>query len=282
MREPRQKFEYNSSKIREDGAKAWFASVREVWQSRELLVTLLMREISSRYRQSILGYMWALVIPLATVLVFSYLTSKRILPIGDPPLPYPAFAIWNVVVWQLFAGTLVSTTQSLVAAGSLVTKMRFPKETLVFASTGQPLIEFAIKLVPVAIVFSLYDVDFKFAFLLVPFTLIPILCLAIGLGFIFSVANLVIRDTENIVGLITAFGIFLAPILYPPPMSSPFNLVNTLNPFSPLLIASQDLISHGALHHWNIYWPALLFALLTFLGGWHIFRIGLARVIERA
>jgi lipopolysaccharide transport system permease protein len=255
---------------------------RDLWSTRELIRRLMARDIGARYRHSVLGYVWAILLPLATVALFTFLTSRRALPIGEPRLPYPLFALWSLAVWQLFATSLTATTQSLVNAGSLVTKASFPKEALVFAALGQPLFDFGIKVVLVVGVFAVYGEWPALGILLVPLVLAPILLYALGFGLLLSVANLVVRDVANLVSMLVTFGIFAAPVLYPPPVSYPFVLINVLNPLSPLLIATQDLITDGTLRQPETFLASSVLAILVFLVGWRVFRVVMPRVAERA
>ena len=78
-----------------------------------------MRDLSARYRQSVFGYIWAIMPAIATVITFTYLNRSKILPIGETDIPYPAYVLLGMTVWQLFTTGLTRTTQSLVGAGSL-------------------------------------------------------------------------------------------------------------------------------------------------------------------
>ena len=99
----------------------------ELTESRRLIWLLMLRDISVRYKQSMLGYVWAVIPQLATVGVFAFLHASRVLPIGGTRIAYVAYALWGISVWQLFAGCLSSCTTSLVSSGSLVTKVNFPR-----------------------------------------------------------------------------------------------------------------------------------------------------------
>ena len=115
----------------------------ELVESRRLIWLLILRDISVRYRQSILGYVWAVIPQLATVGVFALLHASRVLPIGGTRITYVAYALWGVGAWQLFAGCLSSCMTSLVSSGTLVTKVNFPREALVIAALGQPSLIFS-------------------------------------------------------------------------------------------------------------------------------------------
>jgi lipopolysaccharide transport system permease protein len=106
--------------------------------------------------------------------------------------------------------------------------------------------------------------------------------LALGLGFVLSIANLVIRDTANALGTALTIGMFLTPVLYPPPVRWPFYLINLCNPLSPLLAASQDLIAEGFLTKPEMLAAACIFSTALFLAGWRAFRITILRVLGYA
>jgi len=254
----------------------------ELVESRRLIWLLILRDISVRYRQSILGYVWAVIPQLATVGVFAFLHASRVLPIGGTRIAYVAYALWGISVWQLFAGCLSNCTTSLVSSGSLVTKVNFPREALVIAALGQPVFNFFVRLVPVVAVFIWYGVTPSWGIIFVPFALMPVMLLALGLGFVLSIANLVIRDTANALGTALTIGMFLTPVLYPPPVRWPFHLINLLNPLSPLLAATQDLIAGGSLPRPEMFAVACIFSAALFLVGWRVFRITILRVLGYA
>ena len=250
--------------------------------NRELIIRLVKRDINVRYRQSVLGYVWALLPQIATVAIFSFLASRRIFPMGDSDLPYIVHALLSVSGRQLFSVILVNCTNSLVHAGALVTKVNFAKESLVFAAVGVPVLDFLIRLAPVVLVFVWLGFVPSSSSILIPLALIPIILLALGLGLLFSILNLLVRDIGNALSMALTFGIFVAPILYPPPVTAPYNLVNILNPFSPMLITTQNLLSGAPL---QLPWMLLLtsaLSILVFFAGWKVFCITMPRIAERA
>jgi len=273
---------YTPQGAQRSGVGGWQIMFQELAESRRLIWLLILRDLSVRYRQSILGYVWAVVPQIATVAVFAFLHSSRVLPIGGTKIPYIAYSLWGISVWQLFAGCLTNCANSLTASGSLVTKINFPREALVIAALGQPAFDFVVRLVPVVAVFVWCGVVPPWQSLLMPLVLLPIVLLALGLGFVLSIANLVIRDTANALGTALTIGMFLTPVLYPPPVRWPFYLINILNPLSPLVAASQDLIAGGFLTQPEMFIAACIFAMALFLAGWRAFRITILRVIGYA
>ena len=118
--------------------------------------------------------------------------------------------------------------------------------------------------------------------LLIVLLLLPLLLIALGIGFVLCIFNLVIRDAASVLGIALTVAMLLAPVLYAPPSGWPFALVNVLNPVSPFLIAAQGLLTGVAPGNGGALALATLFALLVFLLGWRLFSLALPRVLERA
>jgi lipopolysaccharide transport system permease protein len=273
---------YSPRGVLRNGQAGWRIMVKELVNSRRLIWLLILRDISVRYRQSVLGYVWAMIPQIVTVGAFAILNAWRVVPMGKTAIPYVIYAAWGISVWQLFAGCLSACTTSLAAAGSLVTKINFPRECLVIAAIGQPIFDFFVRLVPVLAVFAWYGVTPSWSTMFLPLVLCPVILLGVGFGFILSIANLAIKDTGNALGTALTIGMFLTPVLYPPPVRWPFTLINVVNPLSPLLTATQDLISLGSLTGPASFAAACLFAVFVSLVGWRIFRLTILRAAAYA
>ncbi|WP_341327587.1 ABC transporter permease [Methylotuvimicrobium sp. KM2] len=281
------KIQSNNTKIymaRRNGHKTriWQEMFSDLIASRELIWRLIIRDFSVRYRQSMLGYVWAVLPQIVTVAIFTFLSRHRVFDMGPTDMPYVVHALWSISVWQLFAGCLIGCTNSLVNAGSLVTKINFPKEALVFAAIGQASLDFMIRLIPVTVVFIWYGFVPAWHSVFIPLILIAVLLMALGAGFIMAIINLVLRDMGNMLSMVLTFGMFLAPILYPPPVREPFTIVNVANPFSPLLIATQNLLSGQPLMQPELLVYMIVFSIGVFFLGWRAFHITMPRIAERA
>ena len=273
---------YTPAGVRRNGMAGWRIMVNELVDSRRLIWLLILRDISVRYRQSVLGYLWAVIPQIVTVGAFAMLNAWRVVPMGKTAIPYVIYVAWGISVWQLFAGCLSACTTSLATAGSLVTKINFPRECLVIAAIGQPIFDFLVRLVPVIVVFSWYGFTPSWSAIFLPLALCPVIFLSLGLGFILSITNLAIRDTGNALGTALTIGMFLTPVLYPPPIRWPFTLINYLNPLSPLLTATQDLIAVGTLTTPVSFAAACLLAVAVLLLGWRSFRVTILRAAAYA
>ena len=261
------------------GAAAWREMVAELIDSRELTWRFFMRDISARYRQSVFGYLWAILPALLTTATFTWLNRTNVLPVKGTDLPYPVFVLLGMSVWQLFATGLTNATQSLVNAGSLISKIGFPRETLVIAAFGQSVFDFLVRIVLLVGAFALYRVLPAPTVALIPFMLLPLCLLTLGLGFLFALINGVLRDMGQMVTFALMFGMFLTPVVYPSQNLKSGLLA--LNPISPFVVAAQDLTTRGHLTQPGAYLGASLFSAVVFLVAWRIFHLTEPRIAER-
>jgi lipopolysaccharide transport system permease protein len=263
------------------GLGLWRQMFRELIDSRELTWRLFLRDFSARYRQSVLGYIWAVVPVLMMVVTFTALKSSNVVPIAKTDLPYPLFVLLGLTVWQLFATGLQGATQSLVNAGSLITKINFPRETLVIAAVGQSVFEFLVRVVLVAAGFLVYRYVPQWTLLLVPLAIAPLLLFTLGLGLLMSLINGVMRDVGQSVSYVLTFWMFLTPVLYPPASSGKMAVFQAINPISPFVIAAQDLATKGYLTRPDGYVIATTVSVVLFFLAWRVFHLTEPRIAER-
>ena len=262
------------------GLAAWHEMFRELVDGRELIWRLYLRDFSARYRQSMLGYVWAVIPALVTAFTFTWLNRSRVLPMPGTEMPYPVFVLLNMTVWQLFANGLTGATQSLVNAGALITKINFPRESLVIAAFGQSVFEFVIRAVLVAGAFALYRFAPAWTIVWVPLAMIPLCLFTLGLGYILSLINGVFRDAGQVITFVLMFWMFLTPVVYPAPATGA-KLITVLNPVSPFVIAAQDLATKGHLTHPGMYAIGCVMSVIVFLLGWRVFHLTEPRIAER-
>jgi len=273
---------YTRDVMHRAGLRIWLLMMHELWASRGLLRVFAGRNISVKYRQSVLSYLWVVIPPVFAVVLFSYLINQRVINVGATPVPYLSYALLNISIWLLFSNTLMAATKSLVEAGTLITRVNFPKVTLVFASISDAILEFLIRLMAVAVVFYLQEVIPGWQVFWIPVLLLPVILLALGLGLFLSILNLVVRDTANILGIVLTLAMFLTPVLYPPPVAEPFVYLNLFNPISPVLNNIHGIIASGTLTESRPLVAAILSSLTVFLAGWRIFNLTMPRISERA
>jgi lipopolysaccharide transport system permease protein len=272
---------YSQDTLARHGWSVLREMINEQVSSRELTWRLFVRDLSARYKQSILGFLWAFLGPLATVAAFVLLNQSGILEIGKTIIPYPAYALLGVTIWQLFATGLALGAGSIVAGGSIVVKINFPKECLVVAAIGQSLFDFLVQSVLLAIVFVWYHFIPSWQAIFLPVMLLPLVALTLGLGLLLSLLNVVIRDVEKSLGMLTTLLLLVTPVMYPIPSQGLLAQISRWNPLVPLIIAPRDLVITGQLLLSASYLFASFFSFAFLLIAWWLFHLAEKRIAER-
>lgn len=253
----------------------------DIWSARELTFQLFSREIAARYRQSILGYIWVILPTLMLLFTFIYIKNNIVSDNYKLETPYPAFLIVGLILWQIFSVGLTKTTQCLSSSQAIITKVNFCRESLVFAAFGQSILELLIRLALAIPALLYFKVDVCWTIVFVPFIILLISLLTIGLGFFLTLCNGIFRDIGNALPMILPFWMLATPVAYPPLEGMPYVLLNTLNPMSPFIIAARDLIFTGSISNPISFTSWSIASILIFIFGWRFFRMAIPRIAER-
>ncbi|MBA4016116.1 MAG: phosphate ABC transporter permease [Pirellula sp.] len=184
-----------------------------VWRHRELLSVLTWRDIKIRYKQTVLGIVWAILQPTSTMIVFSIFFG-RLANINSDGIPYPIFAFAALIPWMFFSNSLTSASNSLLGNSSLITKVYFPRLVIPIASVLSNLVDFALSFVALLGLMLCYGMTPSWSvFLLVIPTLLALVT-ALGAGFWLSALNLQFRDVRFALPFCLQIWMFLSPIAY--------------------------------------------------------------------
>lgn len=255
--------------------------VNDIRSSKELIWQLFLRDFKGKYKQSLLGWLWVILSPLIAVGTFFVLNKSGVVRVGNIEAPYVLYGLIGITFWQVFSGGLTSVTASITSAGSLVQKIRFPNEVLVIASLGQALPSFMIRTFMVLLLFLFFGRLPSILFLLSPLFLVPIFLLTLGIGFITSLFNVVVRDVASLVGSVMGLILFLTPIMYALPKSGLLGKVNTYNPLFFLVAVPRDLIIYGKTEFLTQFLWSSVVSLVIFILGWFVFHISQPKLVER-
>ena len=253
----------------------------EIKKNRWLTFQLFKRDFSTIYKQSFIGVLWAVVIPIVSVGTFIVLNQSGVFAIGDIDVPYPIYAVLGMAFWQLFSTGLIASSNSLVAAGSMITKINFSKKSLVIASTGQSIVSFLIQLFLIGILFVYYGIKPNIAILLIPITMIPMMLLTLGLGFILSILNGIMRDIGKIIAVLMTFLMFLTPVLYAKPTTGILATVTKYNPLYYLVSVPRELVLNGTISEWKGFLIASIASFIICIICLIVFHLTETRVAER-
>ncbi len=253
----------------------------ELWEYRELIQRLVARNVAGQFRQSFLGYVWIILPPIATTIVFTMLQRARIMNIdmGASEMPYAIFALLGATFWQFFTQVVQMATNSISGAGALVTKIYFPREVLVFSAIGNAAVNVSIRLVVVALTFLLLAYPPHPACLLFLLLMIPMMMLGVGVGMLMAPVNTMMNDVGRMMEFAFQFGMFLAPTVYPTPdithASSAWQVglywLHQINPVSHYLYALHELVQHGTLTFTPGLQASIILSVTMFFIGWRFF-----------
>lgn len=259
----------------------WKEIYQELKYNKWLAFQLFKRDFFAIYKQSLAGVFWAFIVPIISVGTFIILNRSGIFEFGVIEVPYPIYAILGLAFWQLFSTGLIATSNSLVKASSTLVKINFSKKSLVFASAAQSLIPFIVQFVLVSVLFFVYDISPSLKILSFPFFMIPIILLTLGLGFIFSLLNSIVRDVGNALSIFMTFLMFLTPVLYAKPKIGILIPITKFNPLYYLISMPRELILKGTMEELEGYLISVGFAVLVFVIGLVIFHLTETRITER-
>jgi ABC-2 type transport system permease protein len=186
----------------------------------ELLINLVLRELRSRYKRSVLGWGWSLITPLATVLIYWMVFSgflKVQPPVGDPSglKSFVLFLVCGLLPYKFLGDSMSAATESLLTNANLVKKVYFPRELVVVASVGALLATFAIELL---VVCALLVVFGNMVLPWIPMLLVIVLlevCFVLGVAFVLAPLNVYLRDVKHFVLISLQLLFYSAPIVYP-------------------------------------------------------------------
>ena len=204
--------------------------LKELWEYRELAYFLVWRDIKVRYKQTAIGVAWALIQPLAMMVVFSLFFGK-LAKLPSEGVPYPLFALAGLLPWQIFSRGVSESANSLVADQRLITRVYFPRLLVPLATIAGALVDFAIAAVLLIILMAVYGVALSPQIIWLPVFVTLMLLTALGIGFWLSALNLEYRDVRYTLPFLTQLWLFLTPVVYPSAIvPEQWKLVYGLNP----------------------------------------------------
>lgn len=244
--------------------------VTEQVEYRDLLYQMTKRDLLLRYKQTIMGFGWAIFMPLLNTAVFSVIFT-RVAPINTP-VPYPLFAYCGLFTWNFFASSLRFSVNSLTSNGTLVTKVYFPREIFPVSSVVVCLVDFAIASLVLVAMMIWYHIPPTPALLLLPVVLGVHLLFTTGVALIFALANLFYRDVKYLFEIVITVWMFITSVLYPMnAVGGRLATIMYLNPMTPIIDGYRNVLLLGRSPFTPTFAIASLISLLVFAWAWIVF-----------
>jgi len=240
---------------------------RQAHAYRDFLFAWTSRVVRARYQQSILGGLWAILQPAATVAVFTIIFT-RFIPVDTGDIPYIVFSYSAMVPWLLFSTSITDMVESLVMNMNLVTKIHFPREILVIAALLARVFDFVIAFSILIILLVIYRLPvLHIGWLFLPIILAIQLALSLGFGLIGAGLNVFYRDIKHLIGLGMQLWFYATPIIYPPTMvPESWRTLYYLNPMAGVIEAYRAVLVRGQLPPTTILLSAALALVILVVG----------------
>jgi ABC-type polysaccharide/polyol phosphate export permease len=244
--------------------------VTEQFTYRELLFQMTKRDLLLRYKQTAMGFAWAVFMPLVNTAVFSVI-FMRVAPL-ETPVPYPLFAFCGLLTWNFFASALKFAVGSMTSNYNLVTKVYFPREIFPFSSVIVCFVDFGIAtlvLVPMMIYYGVYP---GASIIMLPVVLLVQIAFTAGVALLLSMSNLFFRDVKYIFEIVLTVWMFATSVLYPvEKVGGKLGWLMRMNPMTPIIDAYREVLFYGTWPSSPAFLAAAAVAAVTLFIGWLTF-----------
>ncbi len=258
-------------------AKLWQIDFKEIWRYRDLLTIYIKRNITTMYKQTILGPLWFLIQPCLTVLMYMVVFGG-IAGISTDGLPQPLFYLAGIALWQYFETCLASTSTTFTANANIFGKVYFPRIIRPLSVVVSNLVKFGVQLLLFVGVYIFYicqgvGINVNLTLLLFPIYVVLLAMLGMGIGMVISSMTTKYRDLTVLFSFVTRLWMYATPVIYP--LSTIHNaklkLIMTLNPVTPIIEAFKySALGSGSFSvGWLLY--SCAFAIVVFMIGLMIF-----------
>ena len=187
--------------------------LRSVLRHRDLAYFLSWRDIKIRYKQSVIGFGWAVLQPLGSMLALT-LVFNKIANVPSEGFPYPVFVLTGIIPWSFFSNAVTSSSSSLISNLPLITKVYFPRIVLPISGVMMGVMDLAIATLLLFVTMAIYGIPPKWTVLLLPFIALFVQLAALGFGLWLSAINVKYRDVQHILPFLMQLWFFLTPVIY--------------------------------------------------------------------
>ena len=246
--------------------------ILRLWRYRELVLSLIRRQYQLRYRQSLVGFSWAILPPLASLLVATVVFHKVIgVQSGKTGVPYTLFTLAALTPWTFFAQSVTAGVPSIVGSIQMVTRLPFPRAAIPLSMVGTSMIDLGISLIGFVVFALVTGAGLPITALWLPLILAVELVLVLGVVLLGSAINVFARDVRIAIPLLMQLWLFLTPVMYPLEQAS--GAVRTLyliNPMTGLVEVFRQILAYGEQPSLDLLLPATIGALaFLVVGTWY-------------
>ena len=255
--------------------------LRDLAASRELAWRLTVRDLNAQYRQTFLGFLWAIILPLANTLVWIFLSRSGVVNVSETALPYPVYVFTGTMLWAILMDAVNAPLQIVTASKSLLAKINFPREALVVAGIYQTLVNALIKVVLLLIALVAMGIHPGWGLLLFPVGALSLIMVGTLIGLALTPAGLLYTDVGKAIPLLMQFLMYLTPVVFAMPKQGLPATVFQLNPLTPLILTARDWLTGISPEYLGYFAFVNVIAFILLFMFWIVFRLAMPILIER-
>lgn len=247
-------------------------SMIELFQYKELFIAFSIKEIKIRYKQTLLGFAWAILQPAALTLIFS-LVFGIFLKINSSNIPYPIFAYSALLPWTFFTNAVNFGSLSVVTNSNLVTKVYFPREILPLSSITAAIFDFLMAAI-IFVVMAFYfrtpiNANLFYILLILP----SLVLFTTGISLFFATINVLYRDVRFVLPILIQMLLYLTPVIYSfNQVPARYRVYIFINPLSGLIQSFRDVTVMGIAPNFALLIYSCLVSVVVFFGGYFYFK----------
>jgi len=227
-------------------------TIRDLWEYRDMLLYLVLRDIKARYTQSVLGIGWAVLQPLFLMIVFTVIFGKLV-KINTNGMDYAIFSYTALVPWAYFSNSLMLTTGSLIQNSNLLSKVFFPRIVLPMSTVLSTLVDFFIAFILVIVLMIWYQVTPTLWVLFLPVLLLLMVVLSVSLGSLFTALAIQYRDVRHGISFLVQGMMYASPVVYPVSIiPDKYRLIYGLNPMAGVIEGFRSALLGATPMPWDL------------------------------
>ena len=250
-----------------DAKRRFVTTYNDILRYKDLLFFLILRDIKVLYKQTILGFGWAILQPFLTMIVFSIIFGK-LAKIPSEGIPYPIFNYTGLLPWTYFSTVIIRSTQSLVNNKTLITKAYFPRVFLPLAPAFSKLVDFFIAFLMLLFMMVYYHIFPSLNILFLPYLVILMILFATGAGMWLSALAIQYRDINFAINFIVRLLMYAAPVVWPVSLiPARYRLLYGLYPMAGVIEGFRAALLNKTSMPWGLLLMGTLSSLLIFLTG---------------
>jgi len=255
--------------------------LRDLAASQDLAWRLTVRDLSAQYRQTFLGFLWVIILPLANTLVWLFLSHSGVVNLSKTSLPYPVYVFTGTMLWAILIDALNAPLRIVTASKSMLAKINFPREALVLSGIYQTLFNALIKVVLLLVALLIMGVYPDSGLLLFPFAMLSLVLVGTLIGLAFTPVGLLYTDVGKVIPLLAQFLMYFSPVVFAMPKDGLTATLFQYNPLTPLILTARDWLTGQAPEYLGYFMIVNIGSILLLCVFWIVFRLAMPILIER-